>query len=142
MSRTIDGNVLVYATNDAEPLQGRAQAVIRELAAGSDPVSLLWPVLLGYVRIATHPALIPNPLTAARAMGNVAALLDRPHIRAVGEADGFWRTFTDVAGNLRGNDVPDAHLVTLMRQHGIGTILTRDRGFRRFDGIRVQDPFS
>jgi hypothetical protein len=29
-----------------------------------------------------------------------------------------------------------------MRQHGVGTIYTRDRDFRRFDGIRVEDPFA
>jgi predicted nucleic acid-binding protein len=41
----------------------------------------------------------------------------------------------------RGRLVADAHLVALMRQHGVRTIVTRDRGFRRFDGIRVRDPF-
>ena len=35
---------------------------------------------------------------------------------------------------------PDAHLVALMRQHGVSTIYTRDRGFRRFDGLTVLDP--
>jgi predicted nucleic acid-binding protein len=29
-----------------------------------------------------------------------------------------------------------------MRQHGVGTIYTRDRDFRRFDGITAEDPFS
>jgi predicted nucleic acid-binding protein len=48
-----------------------------------------------------------------------------------------------MAGNaLRGDDLPDAHLATLMRQHGVRVIYTRDRGFRRFDGIDVHDPFG
>ena len=38
--------------------------------------------------------------------------------------------------------VTDGHLVSLMRQHGVGTIYTRDRDFRRFDGIRAEDPFD
>jgi predicted nucleic acid-binding protein len=38
--------------------------------------------------------------------------------------------------------VPDAHLATLMRQYGVRTIYTRDRDFRRFDGIDVRDPFE
>ena len=38
--------------------------------------------------------------------------------------------------------MPDAHLVGLMRQHGVGTIWTRDRDFRRFSGIKVRDPFA
>jgi predicted nucleic acid-binding protein len=42
----------------------------------------------------------------------------------------------------RGNDVPDAHLASLMRQHDVRVIWTRDRDFRRFDGIDARDPFS
>jgi hypothetical protein len=29
-----------------------------------------------------------------------------------------------------------------MRQHGVRLIYTRDRGFRRFDGIDARDPFA
>jgi len=29
-----------------------------------------------------------------------------------------------------------------MRQHGVRTIYTRDRDFRRFDGIVAVDPFA
>ena len=43
---------------------------------------------------------------------------------------------------IRGNLVPDAHLVALMRQHGVRTIWTHDRDFRKFNGIRVVDPFA
>ncbi len=72
----------------------------------------------------------------------MSALLALPHVRAPGEAEGFWPLFeATAAGGARGNAVPDAHLATLMRQHGVGTIYTRDRDFRRFDGIRVEDPF-
>jgi uncharacterized protein len=42
---------------------------------------------------------------------------------------------------MRGNDVPDGHIATLMRQHGVRVIYTRNRGFRRFDGIQAEDPF-
>jgi predicted nucleic acid-binding protein len=42
----------------------------------------------------------------------------------------------------RGNDVPDAHIAALMRQHGVRLIYTRDRDFRRFDGIDARDPFG
>jgi predicted nucleic acid-binding protein len=29
-----------------------------------------------------------------------------------------------------------------MRRHGVRTIYTRDRDFRRFDGIAAEDPFD
>ena len=40
----------------------------------------------------------------------------------------------------RGNDVPDGHLAALMRQHGVRTVYTRDRDFRRYDGIAMGKP--
>jgi predicted nucleic acid-binding protein len=38
--------------------------------------------------------------------------------------------------------VPDAHLAALLRQHGVGTLYTNDRDFRRFDFLRVINPFA
>ena len=42
----------------------------------------------------------------------------------------------------RGNRAPDAHLVALMREHGVSAIWSHDRDFRKFRGITVRDPFS
>ena len=143
MSATVDANILVHASNTADPLCERAESLVRRLSAGPEIVYLFWPTLLGYLRIVTHPAILERPLGPREAMRNVEALLERPHVRAVGEADGFWPLFRGVAGeHARGNDVPDAHLAALMRQHDVGVIYTRDRGFRRFDGIDVRDPFA
>ena len=36
----------------------------------------------------------------------------------------------------------DAHLATLMRQHGVEIVYTFDRGFRRYKGIAVRDPIA
>lgn len=143
MSATVDANVLVYASNEADPVHAPARALVERLAAGPDLVYLFWPALMGYLRIVTHPVILPRPLAAADAQGNVAALLALGHVRAPGEGEGFWDMFRATAGHrARGNTVPDAHLVALMRVHGVTTIYTRDRDYRRFDGIRVQDPFA
>lgn len=142
MSSTVDANVLVYASNEADPVHSTARALVERLAAGPDLVHLFWPALLGYLRIVTHAAILPRPLAPADAQGNVTALLGLGHVRAPGESDGFWDIYRAQAGEqLRGNAVPDGHLAALMRQHGVTTIYTRDRDFRRFEGIRVEDPF-
>lgn len=143
MTSTVDTNVLVYASNEADPVHGPARALIERLAAGPDLVYLFWPALMGYLRIVTHPAVLPRPLPTRAAIDNVSALLSLGHVRAPGEGDGFWDVFRATGGEqLRGNDVPDAHLAALMREHGVSNIYTRDRGYRRFDGIHVQDPFA
>ena len=143
MSATVDANVLVYASNESDPVHVRARALVERLGAGPDLVYLFWPVLMGYLRIVTHPAVLPRPLAPGDAIANVSALLALGHARAPGEGEGFWDVFQTTAGRrVRGNAVPDAHLAALMRQHGVTTIYTRDRDYRRFDGIRVLDPFT
>jgi toxin-antitoxin system PIN domain toxin len=105
-------------------------------------VVLFWPTLLGYLRLVTHPAILPRPLMPRVAVANVEALIARPYVRTPAEEEGFWTRYRENGGDAaRGNDVPDTHLVALMRQHGVRTIYTRDRGFRRFDGLEVRDPF-
>jgi toxin-antitoxin system PIN domain toxin len=142
MSATVDANVLIYASDSQAESHDRAEALVRRLAAGPEILYLFWPVLLGYLRIVTHPGILANPLSPMAALGNVEALLDRPHVRAPGELEGFWSIFRSTAGERpRGNDIPDAHVAALMRQHGVRVIYTRDRDFRRFNGIDVRDPF-
>jgi uncharacterized protein len=143
VSVTVDANVLIYASNEADPVHVPARKLIERLAAGPELVYLFWPVLMGYLRIVTHRAILPSPMPPSTAMGNVSALLSRPHVRSPGEGDDFWETYRSTAvGRLRGNAVADAHIAALMRQHGVATIYTRDRDYRRFDGIRAQDPFE
>ena len=141
MSATVDANVLVYASDSRAAAHEQTEALVRRIAAGPEILYLFWPVLLGYLRIVTHPGILTNPLSPADALRNVESLLDRPHVRAPGELDGFWSIFRSTAGDRpRGNDVPDAHVAALMRQHGVRVIYTHDRDFRRFDGIEPRDP--
>lgn len=143
MSTTVDANILVYASNQSDPVHRRAIVLIRRLAAGPDLLYLFWPVVLGYLRIVTHPAILPKPLSAREATANADALLRRPHVRTPGEADGFWELFRSTnRDQARGNDVPDAHLATLMRQHGVRRIYSRDNGLRRYADLEVVDPFA
>jgi len=143
VSVTVDANVLVYASNAADPAFRPARTLLEQLAIGPDLVYLCWPTIMGYLRIVTHPGILPRPLTVAEASANISALLRRPHVRTVGESTGFWELYLATSGGpVRGNDVPDAHLATLMRQHGVEIIYSRDRGFRRYKGIAVRDPIA
>lgn len=144
MSRTVDANVMLYAVNTTSPHHDRAREWLDEVAAGPRLMTVLWPVVSAFVRISTHPAIFDEPLDLATARRAIENLLSRPHVRTVSEGPGFWRhldgALSEVAG--RGNLVTDTHLVALMRQHGIDTIWTADRDFRRFDGLTVLSPFA
>lgn len=144
MSQTVDTNVLLYASDTGSPFHDRARALVEHLVAGPALAYLLWPVLLGYLRVVTHPSILESPLSSEDAMSNVEALLAPSHIRTTGEGDLFWASLRSVAADVkpRGNLVPDAHLVALMREQGISTIWTSDRDFRKFAGISVRDPYD
>src|ERR1700687_6340996 len=115
MSATVDANILVYASNQGDPVYPQAIQLLMRLAAGPDLLYLFWPVMLGYLRIVTHPAILPKPLSARDATANAEALLQRSHVRTPGEADGFWEVLRPTSRDLaRGNDGPEANLITPM----------------------------
>ena len=144
MTVTVDTNVLIYASSAGSPRQPSAMGLLARLSAGPGLLTFFWPVLLGYVRIVTNPRIVSPPLSKVEAISSVDSLLARPNARAVGELDGFWRTFREMAGPVaaRGNLVTDVHIAALMRQHGVREIWTHDRDFRKFDGSVVRDPFA
>jgi toxin-antitoxin system PIN domain toxin len=144
LSATVDTNVLLYASDAASTFHERARELVGTFARGPDLVYLFWPVLTAYLRVATHPAVFERPLAPKTAEANVDNLLALPHVRSPSEDEDFWAGYRAVTAGLvvRGNLVPDAHLVALMRQYGVETIWSHDRDFRKFEGISVRDPFD
>jgi toxin-antitoxin system PIN domain toxin len=143
LSVTVDTNILLYAANADDELHEHARGLLERLANGPDLLYLFWPTIMGFLRIATHPGIFPNPTPPKQAMAAIAVLLERPNVRTPAEDTGFWDMYSATAEqDTRGNHVPDAHLVALMRQHGITAIYTRDRDFRRYQEIDARDPFA
>lgn len=141
MALTVDTNIFVYASNTRAPEHAVASAVVAEVLAGPQLTTLFWPVLTGYLRLVTRVGTAPNPLTIDEAHANIDALVAAPTVRVVGEGDRFWRCYKHIGGG-RGNEVPDATIVALMLEHGVSTIVTRDRDFRKYPEITVRDPFD
>ncbi|HEU4944440.1 MAG TPA: TA system VapC family ribonuclease toxin [Solirubrobacterales bacterium] len=143
MSAAIDTNILLYASNSSSESFDVAHTLIGRLARGPELLYVFWPIAMGFLRLSTNPAVTDEPLSPAEAMASLSDLIERNHVRTPGEAPGFLGIYRETASvGTRGKDVTDAHIAALMRQHGVGTIYTRDRDFRRFDGIRVEDPFE
>lgn len=144
MSYSIDVNLLLYASDRSSDRHTAARTFLGDCARRPDVLCLAWPTLMAYVRIATHPRIFSAPLAPNEALGNIAALLALPHVRAVSELDGFLDAYQHVSGSVpvRGNLVPDAHLATILFQHGVGTLYSNDRDFRRFEPLDVRDPFA
>ena len=144
MSYSIDVNVLLYASDRSSDRHVHARRFVASCAAGPEVLCLTWPTLMSYLRIATHPRIFSAPLTPDEALGNILALIELPHVRAVSELDGFLDAYKHVTGEMpvRGNLVPDAHVAAILFQHGVRMLYTNDRDFRTFQSLEVRDPFS
>lgn len=144
MSYSLDVNVLLYASDQSSDRHLPARRFVESCAAGPEILCLTWPTLMSYLRIATHLRVFSAPLSPDEALGNVSALIGLPHVRTVSELDGFVEAYKQVAGEtpVRGNLVPDAHVATILFQHGVRTLYSNDRDFRKFQSVDLRDPFS
>ena len=144
MSYSLDVNVLLYASDRSSDRHLPARRFVESCAAGPEILCLTWPTLVSYLRIATHPSIFSAPLSPDEALGNISALIALPHVRAVSEMDGFVEAYKHVAGEtkVRGNLVPDAHVAAILFQHGVRTLYSNDRDFRKFQSLDLRDPFS
>ena len=144
MSFALDVNILLYASDTGSALHGKAGLFLKTCMAQEELFCLAWPTVMSYLRIATHPAVFRQPLTPAEAVANIESLLNLRHTRFLGEEEGFWDVYREVASEtpVRGNLVPDAHLAALLRQHGVKRLYTHDRDFLKFSFLDVRDPLA
>lgn len=139
--RLVDANVLLYAVNEAAPHHATARAWLDRALAGREPVAFAWTALLAFLRLATHPAVFPRPLSAIEATDIVRAWLAQPPAvvvdptpRHAGLLAGLLAQ-TGTAANL----VNDAHLAALALEHG-AVLVSFDADFGRFAGLRRETP--
>jgi toxin-antitoxin system PIN domain toxin len=144
VSYSIDVNLLLYASDRSSDRHAASRQFLERCAGRPDVLCLAWPTLMAYLRIATHPRIFDTPLTPDEALGNVAALLALPQVRAVSELEGFLGAYRHVSSNLpvRGNLVPDTQLAAILFQHGVRTLYSNDRDFRKFESLDLRDPFA
>jgi len=138
----LDTNLLVYAHRADSPWHGPAAAVVAELAEGSAPWAIPWPCLHEFLAIATHPRIFSPPTPLDRAVDQVAAWMESPSLRLLGESPGYWGTFRDMAldGWVTGPMVHDGRVAALCVDHGVAELWSADRDFNRFPGLTVRNP--
>jgi toxin-antitoxin system PIN domain toxin len=143
VSYSLDVNLLLYASDRSSDRHERARRFLENCAASPEVLGLAWPTLMTYLRIATHPRIFAAPLSPEEAWGNITGFLALPQVRALSELDGFVDAYQHVTGGapVRGNLVPDAHVAAILFQHGVRTLYTNDRDFRKFESLEVRDPF-
>jgi toxin-antitoxin system PIN domain toxin len=142
MSYSLDANILLYASDASSPHHVSAARFLKDRPKDPDLLCLTWLTLMSYQRIATHPSIFSDPLSPQSAWSNIANLVNLPRVRLVGEDEDFAKSYADTAAKIpiRGNLVPDAHLATILKQHGVKRLYSVDTDFRKFDFLEVVNP--
>lgn len=137
----VDANVLLYAVDSTSPHHDRAAAWLTDALHGHERIGLPWQTLGAFLRIATHPRVSANPLTASQAQAYVDSWLAAPvtWIPPAGEeAMAAYRNLT-AAHPITGNLVPDAQLAAIALWLGV-VVVSADTDFARFPRVQWINP--
>jgi hypothetical protein len=137
-----DVNVVVLAMRpDASPSGPEVRGWLEVRLAGHEQVGVPEQVLASLVRLVTNPRIFAEPSTPSQAMEFAQAVLDAPAAVVVRPGGRHWQLFSTLVAThrLRGNDIPDAYLAAVAMEAG-AYLATLDRGFRRFEGLRIVEP--
>ncbi|MBV8195353.1 MAG: PIN domain-containing protein [Candidatus Dormibacteraeota bacterium] len=137
----VDLNVLLYAINSDDRYHARAHAWLEGALNGSTTLALPWLVIVGFLRLSTHPAAMRQPLSAERALGYIGEWLARRSTTVVDPTTRHMQLLGDLLreAGTAGNRVNDAHLAALALEHG-ASITSFDRDFLRFRGVKLNVP--
>lgn len=134
-----DVNVLLYAVDQEARQHSTARDWLETALSGREATGFAWSVLLGFVRLATQPAIYPNPLSTHDALDYVAGWLAQPFATVLSPGPEHFAVLSDLltSAGTAGNLVTDAHLAALAIEHG-ATLVSYDADFHHFEGLRFE----
>ena len=137
----VDANILLYAVDEESPFHDAARDWLEDVLNGTRRVGIPWASLTAFVRIATHPRALRDPIAPGEAWATVEDWLDAPATWVPtpgrGHREILGRLVRDL--DLRGNLVADAVLAALCIEHGL-TMVSADSDFARFHELAWLDP--
>lgn len=139
----VDANILLYAVDEASASHAPAKQWLEEALNGPRRVGLPWQSLTGFLRIATNPRAVPDPLLPSEAWETIEAWLDARNSwipqPGPGHRDILGRLVRDL--HLGANLVPDAALAALCIEHGLA-VVSADSDFARFTEVSWINPLA
>ena len=141
--KIVDLNVLIYAVDERSPHHLVVLPYWQRLLDGEEGIGLPWIVLVGFLRITTHPRAFATPLGADAACDLVDDWLALDVVSVPVEKPGHWKALRDFvrASGTAGNLVTDAHIAAIASTRD-AALVSCDRDFERFGGLRVENPLA
>ena len=136
-----DANTLLYAVNTASPQHRSALEALEEAYRGPRGVGFAWVSLLAFLRLSTRRGMFEKPLSTRDSLRVVQNWLAQPEAQVIHPGElhcDILEGLLKEAGTAE-NLTTDAHIAALAIEHG-ATVLTYDRDFARFQGLRWATP--
>ena len=134
-----DTNLLLNAVHADSAQHDLARKTLEDMLADPRGMALTWVVLMGFMRLSTKRGILPSPLDVAEVLGIVDEWLAHPRVRVLEpgplHAGIFGRLL--LSAGTAGNLMTDAHIAAIAIEHQ-AEVLTFDRDFARFSGLRYQ----
>ncbi|WP_304224751.1 TA system VapC family ribonuclease toxin [Gracilinema caldarium] len=134
-----DLNILLYAVDSSSIRHQEAKNWLEKtINSGKEIIGIPWIVHLGFLRLTTSPKIFPRPLSIDTACMWMDSLKSNPSVVSVepGKAHASLLRHLLLVVGTAGNLVSDAHLAALALEKD-ATIVTGDRDFLRFQGLKV-----
>lgn len=137
----VDANLLLWAHLEQMPHHEQARSWWADTLTHVAIVGVAWPTALAFLRVSTHPRALERPLAIADAWGVVTGWLARPNVRSPVPTERHLAILGTllVDAGAGGDHTSDAHLAALAMEWGL-ELVTADRDFARYPGLRWRDP--
>ena len=137
----LDANILIYAFRSDSPHHDACYGWLTGVLAGEEPVATTSVVELALLRVSTLQALGTAAAGAAEVFRFLASLRQQSWTVRIEPGEHHLKLFQDFCMKLklRGNDLNGAFLAALAIEYD-ATLVTADKGFSRFPGLRILDP--
>ena len=140
----VDTNVMVYAHRRDAERHPEYRDWMRALINGPEPYAVADFAVLGMVRVVTDRRFyreVASTITDALAFAD--EIRNQPQAHVISPGPKFWSIFSNLCRQAEagGKLVPDAYLAALALEHGC-EVVTTDKDFRRFPGLRWRHPLN
>jgi uncharacterized protein len=139
----VDANILLYSVDEDSPYHVRARDWVVAALNGPQRVGFPWISLWAFVRIATNPRALTDPMTPAEAWEYVETWLDAPSAWVPAPGHGHPEILRSLLTehDLRAGLVTDGVLAAIAIEHGL-TVVSADSDFARFPQVPWVNPVA
>lgn len=139
----VDANILLYAVDEASPFHEKARDWLTGALNGTRRVGIPWQSLWAFLRIATNPRALSQPVTPEQAWGYVEDWLDAPTTWLPSPGPNHRDILREllIEKDLRAGLVSDAVLAALCIEYGL-SIVSADSDFGRFPEVAHINPLQ